>query len=77
MPIQIHGLCHNQSPLTFLTTVVDKFLMHEVSSGKLPLNSEIKDIIDQFFKTTFAVADASDHESADSGSSDAGDSPQR
>ena len=77
MPIQIHGLCHNQTHSAFLTTVVDRCLMQEMYSGKLPPNSELKDITDKFFKPTFTVADASDHESDDSGSSDAGDSPQR
>ena len=73
VPIQIHALCHSQPHLTFLTHVVDNFVMKEMHAGKLPLNSDLKDVIDKFFKPSFTVTDADD-ESEDSGSSDVGDS---
>lgn len=76
LPIRIHSLCHSQAHLTFLTQVVDKFVMKEMHGGRLPLKADLHEVIDKFFKPAFSTVDADD-ESADTESSEDGDSPPR
>ena len=46
----------------FVTTILDKFLMHQVSEGKIPFNAELNAIINDHFKPGFVQLDAEDAE---------------
>ena len=59
-PLQVDALVFDTEHQLFVTTILDKFLMHQVSEGKIPFNTELNAIIKEHFKPTFAQLDAED-----------------